>query len=159
MTAWWRRRTLHTRLSLLVTGAVAAAVVAMAVTSWLVVEEIQQRRMQSALTADAAAIAAQPDQWLVPPPGPGTGPGPGGERRDRFGRHGPRQLGPRWQILDARATVISSAASPLPVTPRARTVAAGGTRMAQEEVAVGRQTYRMLTVPVAGGGAVQVALD
>ena len=38
---WWRRRTLHARLSLLVTGAVAAAVVTVAVMAWLAVAEIQ----------------------------------------------------------------------------------------------------------------------
>ncbi|MEV6637286.1 HAMP domain-containing sensor histidine kinase [Actinoplanes sp. NPDC051470] len=156
MRVWWGRRTLHARLSLLVTGAVAAAVVLMAVASWLVVEEIQQHRMQSELSADANAIAAQPDQWIT------TGGGrPGPEDQRGGGRHGPRQLGPRWQILDARAAVLSSAASPLPVTAQAQQVAAGGRRMAQEEVDVGRETYRMLTVPVSGGGggAVQVALD
>jgi two-component system sensor histidine kinase MprB len=115
VTAWWRRRTLHARLSLLVTGAVAAAVVALAVASWLVVAEIQHHRLQSELTADAQAIAAQPDQWLA---APATLPGSTGDRRD--GHRGPRQLGPRWQILDASATVIGEAANPLPVTAEAR---------------------------------------
>jgi hypothetical protein len=62
---WWQRRTLHARLALLVTGAVAAAVVSLAVVAWLAVAEIQQHQIQSQLTADAQAIAAQPDQWLA----------------------------------------------------------------------------------------------
>ena len=40
---WWQRRTLHTRLSLLVTGAVAAAVVTLAIAAWVVVAELQAR--------------------------------------------------------------------------------------------------------------------
>ncbi|GAA2608513.1 HAMP domain-containing protein [Paractinoplanes durhamensis] len=61
---WWRRRTLHGRLALLVTAAVSAALVTLSVAAWLAVGEIQQHQTQSQLTADAAAIAAQPDQWL-----------------------------------------------------------------------------------------------
>jgi two-component system sensor histidine kinase MprB len=59
---WWGRRTLHNRLAVLVSGAVAAAMVLLAVGPWLVVAEIQHHRMQSELTADAAAIAAAPGQ-------------------------------------------------------------------------------------------------
>ena len=50
---WWRRRTLHARLSLLVTGAVAAAVVTLSAVAWLAVGEIQHHQMQSQLTANA----------------------------------------------------------------------------------------------------------
>ena len=152
---WWRRRTLHARLSLLVTGAVAAAVVVLAVTAWLVVEEIQHHRLQSELSADASAIAARPDQWLA---APGSLPSSAGDPRGD-GRRGPRQLGPRWQILDPSATVISESTDPLPVTGDARRVAAGAREMAKEEVGLGRDTYLMLTVPATGGGAVQVAID
>jgi two-component system sensor histidine kinase MprB len=57
---WWQRRTLRDRLALLVSGAVAAAVLTVAVGAWVVVAEIQHHRMQSELSADAAAIAAAP---------------------------------------------------------------------------------------------------
>lgn len=169
---WWHGRTLHARLSLLVTGTVAAAVVTLALVSWLVVEEIQHHRMQSELTADASVIAAHPDQWLTDAGAlpdstgrpdtterPGSIDRPGSTDRRGDGRRGPRQLGPRWQILDARGTVISESATPLPVTRAARQVAAGGHRMAEEEIDIGDDSYLMLTVPADSGGAAQVAID
>ncbi|MGA5298476.1 ATP-binding protein [Nucisporomicrobium flavum] len=147
---WWGRRTLHTRLSLLVTGAVAVAVLLFAGMAWVAVAGIQRHRIESQLRADAQAIAAQPDQWRAGRPGPGPRPGPG--------RH-PRQLGPGWQILDAGATVVADPGTPLPVTAAARQVAAGRQQQVQERVTIGGDTYLMLTVPVRGGGAVQVAVS
>ena len=98
---WWRRRTLHARLSLLVAGAVAAAVVTLAVAAFLAVAEIQNHQIQATLEADANAIAGQPDQWLT---ASALLPDPNGKPDD--GHHGPHQLGPRWQILDGNATMI-----------------------------------------------------
>ncbi|HKT01444.1 MAG TPA: hypothetical protein VJT31_18130, partial [Rugosimonospora sp.] len=60
---WWRRRTLHARLALLVAGAVAVAVVASAALAWAAVAGILRHQVQAELNADARAIAAQPDQW------------------------------------------------------------------------------------------------
>jgi two-component system sensor histidine kinase MprB len=151
---WWRRRTLHARLSLLVAGAVAAAVVAVAVLAWLAVVEIQQHQVQSELTADAQAIAAQPEQWLA-----ATTPLPDPDAQPGTDHHGPHQLGPRWQILDTHAAVVGQSAGPLPITAGARQVAAGTHRPVQEAVTVGRDRYLMLTVPTTGGGAVQVAIN
>jgi two-component system sensor histidine kinase MprB len=151
---WWRRRTLHDRLSLLVTGAVAAAVVTLAVAAWLVVAEIQHHQIQSELNADANAIAAHPEQWLaagMPLPDP--------RAQQNDDHHGPHQLGPSWQILDANATVISESTSPLPITAAARQVAAGRHQPIEERVRIGYDSYRMLTVPATGGGAVQVAIN
>jgi two-component system sensor histidine kinase MprB len=151
---WWQRRTLRDRLALLVSGAVAAAVLAVAVGAWVVVAEIQHHRTQSELSADATAIAAAPEQWLA---AAGALPDVQSQRGD--GHRGPRQLGPRWQILDAGAAVLGGTTGSLPVTDAARHVAAGGHRMAEEEVTIGNDTYLMLTVPATGGGAVQVAID
>lgn len=151
---WWRRRTLHTRLSLLVTGAVAAAVVTLAVMAWLAVAEIQHHQLQSELNTDATAIAAQPDQGLT-----ASAPLPDPDGRPDDDHRGPHQLGPRWQILDANAAIISQTTNPLPVTTAARQVATGRHRPAEEEVTVGHDSYLMLTVPAAGGGAVQVAIN
>jgi two-component system, OmpR family, sensor histidine kinase MprB len=151
---WWRRRTLHARLSLLVTGAVAAAVLALAVAAWLSVAEIERHQLASQLSADADVIAAQPDQWLTartPLPDPGSQPD--------NDHHGRRELGPRWQILDRAAAVISDPVNPLPVTAAARQVAAGRHRPVQEQITIANDSYGMLTVPAAGGGAVQVAID
>ena len=86
---WWARRTLHARLSLLVTGAVAAAVVTLAVLAWVAVAEIQHHQIQSDLNANAGAIAAQPDQWLAASP---ALPDPDGSPDG--GRRRPHQLGP-----------------------------------------------------------------
>jgi len=151
---WWRRRTLHDRLALLVSGAVAAAVLTLAGAAWVVVAEIQHHRMQSELNADAAAIAAAPEQWLA-----ASGPLPDVQNKRGDGHRGPRQLGPRWQILDAGGTVISESTTALPVTDNAREVATGRHRAAEEEIDIGDDSYLMLTMPVTGGGAVQVAID
>ncbi|WP_239159310.1 sensor histidine kinase [Winogradskya humida] len=151
---WWGRRTLHARLSLLVTGAVALAVLVVAGLAWATVAEIQHRQLQNDLTSDATTIAADPAQWLA------TGPvveehrgGPGPPRRFR------RDAGPRWQILDAQGGVRNKAGIALPVTPGAREVAAGRRVRAEEQVTVGAVSYQMVTVPIAGGGAVQVAVN
>ncbi|MFI6077362.1 ATP-binding protein [Actinoplanes sp. NPDC051343] len=151
---WWRRRTLHARLSLLVTGAVAVAVLTLSAVAWLVVAEIQHHQIQSELNADANAIAAQPAQWLT-----ATGALPDPDAATTDGHHGPHQLGPRWQILDATGTVISDSTNPLPVTTGARQIAAGRGRTFEEQVAIGEDSYLMLTVPANGGGAVQVAIN
>lgn len=144
--AWWSRRSLHTRLSLLVTGAVAAAVVVFATAAWVAVVELQQRRMSSQLTADAVSIASQPHQWLAGPPG-------------RVGPRHRRELGPRWQVLDSAGTVVSGPDNPLPVTSNARRIASARNPAVQERVVIGDRSFQMLTVPISGGGAVQVAID
>jgi two-component system, OmpR family, sensor histidine kinase MprB len=150
---WWRRRTLHARLSLLVAGAVAAAVLVVAGLAFAAVSEIQHRQLQSELNAGARAIAEQPDQWptatrALPDPGPlGDG------------RHRPHDLGPRWQILDPAGDVVARSTSPLPVTAAARRVAGAGRHPAEEQVTLDGDSYLMLTVPAAGGGAVQVAVN
>ncbi|MEV6852045.1 HAMP domain-containing sensor histidine kinase [Actinoplanes sp. NPDC051411] len=136
---WWRRRTLRARLSLLVTGAVAAAVVTIAVVAWLAVGEIQHHQTQSQLTSEAAAIVAQPDQWRnaarLPEP-----------------RDGHRHSGLEWQIVDSSGAVVSHSATALPVT-------ANVSRPQERPVRVGGDDYLMLTVPLTGGGAVSVAIN
>jgi two-component system sensor histidine kinase MprB len=150
---WWRRRTLHARLSLLVTGAVAVAVLVVGALAFAVVAEIQHRQTMAELSADARAIAARPDQWRS-----ATGHPPAGDGDPDVGdRH--HDVGPRWQILDASGTVISQNPDALPVTTEAKLVAAGAHRPVAEDVTIGGARYQMLTVPAAGGGAVQVAAD
>jgi two-component system sensor histidine kinase MprB len=151
---WWQGRTLHARLSLLVAGAVAVAVVTVAALAWTVAAEILHRQTTSELTADAAAIAAQPDQWRTITPLPFADPGV-----DRDGQR-PRAVGPRWQIIDPSGAVVGQSTTvALPVTAASREVAAGRLRRAQEGVAIGSDSYLMLTIPAAGGGAVQVAVS
>jgi two-component system sensor histidine kinase MprB len=146
LVVWWRRRTLRARLSLLVTGAVAAAVVTISVIAWLAVGEIQHHQTQSQLTSEAAAIAGQPDQWRTSAPIPAP-------------RDGHRHSELQWQVLGADGQVISHSAIALPVTAAARKVAAGSNRPGVEPVSAGRDDYLMLTVPATGGGAVSVAID
>jgi two-component system, OmpR family, sensor histidine kinase MprB len=162
---WWQRRTLHSRLALLVTGAVAAAVLTIAVAAWVAVAEIQRHQIQSQLKADAQSIAAQPDAWLA-------------NQRTSLGRPGERhrhEFGPRWQILGTSGEVAAPLAGPparpstgpptgpstgaLPVSPAAADAAAGGRRAVAEHITVGYDRYAMLTLPIRGGGAVQVAID
>ncbi|MFI1988763.1 ATP-binding protein [Actinoplanes sp. NPDC020271] len=157
---WWRARTLHARLSLLVTGAVGAAVLLVAAGAWIAVREIQEHQVMQELSSDATSIAANPDQWLAtessrtrdtgghPPWGRG---GPGG--------HG-REIGPCWQILDSTGAAAGGSRTTLPVTDTAKQIAAGAlVEAAQEKITLGPDSYVMLTLPLTGGGAVQVGMD
>jgi two-component system sensor histidine kinase MprB len=148
---WWARRTLHDRLSLLVTAAVAAAVLTVAGIAFAAVFQIQRQQLQAQLDADARAIAAQPEQWRDgPPSGPGAG---------RFDPRRRRDVG-TWQLLGRDATVVGRSTGGLPVTAGARAVAAGERQRHQEEVELDGRSYLMLTVVAGrGGGAVQVAAD
>ncbi|TQS45465.1 HAMP domain-containing histidine kinase [Cryptosporangium phraense] len=122
--------------------------------SWLAVAEIQQHQVQSELTTDADAIAAQPQQWLA-----GSATLPEVDGRPEGGHRGRHQLGPRWQILDAAGGVLTDSSVGLPISADARRVAAGQRRSVQEDVTLDGDSYRMLTVPATGGGAVQVAVN
>jgi two-component system sensor histidine kinase MprB len=163
----WARLSLRARLSLIAAVAVAVAVVAVSGLAWLVVRAELYRQLDAQLSTDAAAIAAQPGQWppSVAPAGPdkrfpdgriAVPPFPGEHGGE--GLRGRKEIGPRWQILDAMGTPASGAVPVLPVTPAARWIATGHGAAVREEVEVGPLTYRMLTVPAKGGGAVQVAI-
>ncbi|BAL90519.1 putative two-component system sensor kinase [Actinoplanes missouriensis 431] len=148
MTLWWRERTLHARLALLVAGAVAAAVLVVSAGAWFTVREIQQDKVAAELASDASTIAANPAYWLAME----------GKREASGYRHG-KEIGPCWQIIDASGTVVGGTATPLPVTDAAVAVAAGSSEPVREEVTLGPGEYLMFTKPLPGGGAVQVALD
>ncbi|WP_344498455.1 HAMP domain-containing sensor histidine kinase [Dactylosporangium maewongense] len=149
---WWRRRTLHDRLSLLVTAAVAAAVLTVAGIAFAAVAQIQRQQLRSQLETDARSVVAQPELWRDGPPSQG----PGGRRDPRFRR----DIGPRWQVLGRDATVTAHSTNDLPVTDGARRVAAGEEQQVQERVLLDGHSYLMLTVAAGrGGGAVQVAAD
>ncbi len=157
---WWRARTLHARLSLLVTGAVGAAVLLVATGAWIAVREIQQHQVTLELSSDAASIAANPDQWLATE---------SSRTRDAgdhpvWGKGGPghraREIGPCWQILDATGAAAGGSRTTLPITDTAKDIAAGTVQEAvQEKVTLGPDSYVMLTLPLTGGGAVQVGMD
>jgi two-component system sensor histidine kinase MprB len=151
----WLRLSLRSRLALIAAAAVALAVVAVAGLAWAVIRAEVYRQLDEQLTDDALVIATQPDRWDPQPP-------PVGPRPDRRGGGGPpgrmhREIGPRWQFLDAGGRVAAGATI-LPVTDAALRVAAGRSAQARENVQIGSGTYVMVTTPVVGGGAVQVAV-
>ncbi|MFF5228760.1 ATP-binding protein [Dactylosporangium sp. NPDC000521] len=149
---WWRRRTLHDRLSLLVTAAVAAAVLTVAGIAFAAVAQIQRQQLRSQLETDARSVVAQPELWRDGPPPQG----PGGRRDSRFRR----DIGPRWQVLGRDGTVTAHSTNGLPVTDGARRVAAGEEERVQERMLLDGHSYLMLTVAAGrGAGAVQVAAD
>ncbi|MGY0234309.1 HAMP domain-containing sensor histidine kinase [Longispora urticae] len=160
----WRRLTLRSRLSLLAAAAVAVAVVGVSVLSWLVVRTELYRQLDGQLETDARTIAAQPERWrdtVQPPRIPDSD-----DDEHRPGR-GPRQFhqqdfGPRWQLLDPAGVPYGAGTGVgvrpvLPVTEGARRVAVAGLPQHRERVGIGWDSYRMLTVRLPGGGAVQVA--
>ena len=156
----WRRLSLRARLSLIVAAAVAATVVVVGGLAWLVVREQLYRQLDAQLATDARTIAAQPEQWRSSAPPAIVDEADGDQDRTDAGRHEHPDVGPRWQILDAAgAPYTANGATPvLLVTRGSSQVAAGTSPRSLEEVEIGRFTYRMLTVPAAGGGAVQVAV-
>ncbi|GAA3303073.1 HAMP domain-containing histidine kinase [Dactylosporangium vinaceum] len=159
MTRWWNRRTLRDRLAILVTGAVAVAVLTVAAVAFTAVFEIQHRQLQAQLTTDAQAIAAQPDQWRAGAgqlPDVDRGPGPPDGHGPPW--HRPRDLGTRWQIVGADGAAVSDASS-LPITTSVRQVLTGRRTSARETVVLNGERYQMLTIPAQGGGVVQVAIS
>ncbi|MGC9665242.1 ATP-binding protein [Planosporangium sp. 12N6] len=155
--ARWARLSLRARLSAIVAVAVAVAVVAVGSLAWLAVRAELYRQLDAQLSADAGVIATHPDQL----PSAVAPVEPDGRDGDWHGGPGPRVrrvIGPRWQVLDPTGTPAAGVMPVLPVTPAARAIAASGRANAREEVEVGSTTYRMLTVPAQGGGAVQVAV-
>jgi two-component system sensor histidine kinase MprB len=133
---------------------VAVAVVAVAGLAWLVVRAAMNGQLDQQITNDARTIATQPGQWrdVAPPVEPWPD-------RDGHGYRVPHDLGPRWQVVDQAGTPSTGPASApaLPVTARALRVAAGVAPLSMENVKIGGTTYRMVTAPTTGGGAVQVA--
>ncbi|MBM2619566.1 HAMP domain-containing histidine kinase [Actinoplanes sp. LDG1-06] len=125
----------------MVAAAVAAAVVVMAGAALLTVAALQAHQIEATLSADARAIAAQPDQWQATP------------------TYGNKPFGPRWQFLDAAGSVTASPTGLMPVTAAAGAIAAGTSPPRQEQVTIDGHIHRMLTVPLRDGGAVQVAIN
>jgi two-component system sensor histidine kinase MprB len=147
-------------LALLAAAAVAVAVLAVSGFSWLVVRASLHQQLTDQLSTDARTIAAQPSQWRYEPPGPPQPPRPG-RGWGGYPHDGGRDIGTRWQLLDAAGAPMIDAGRPvaLPVTNGSRNVAAGRAPRAMETVQVRGFRYRMLTVPATGGGAVQVAVS
>ncbi|HEY3503555.1 MAG TPA: HAMP domain-containing sensor histidine kinase [Actinocatenispora sp.] len=140
---------LRYRLTLIAAAAVALAVVGVSVVAFAAVGHQLDVSIDETLRRDAATVASAPDQWSARTV----------VDADGDGRHDPdhdHDISPRVQVLDAAGR--PSQAAGLPVTARARQVAAGSRRDAYEEVSVGGRGFRMLTRSMPGG-AVQVAVS
>ncbi|GAA4216374.1 sensor histidine kinase [Actinocatenispora rupis] len=146
----WRTLPLRHRLTLIAAAAVALAVVGVSVVAFAAVGHQINASVDDTLRRDAATVSAAPADWVdrtvVDPDGDG--------RRDPDHDH---DISPRVQLLDTRGRPAHTGV--LPVTGYARDVATGHRPEAYEEVTVRGREYRMLTRPVRGGGAVQVALS
>jgi two-component system, OmpR family, sensor histidine kinase MprB len=148
----WRRLSLRGRLTVLVTAAVAIAVVGVAVTSWLLVRGrlYQQFDAQLRSYAQLAAQSPTPAAALAAL-----------RSADRQGAAIGGERGPALtvQFIDGSGVSTASdiaAVSQVPVSDRAREVAAGRLDIASEVVTIGQDRYRVWTVRRAGGAA-QVA--
>ena len=147
-------------LVLLATCATAAVGVSSYISTRHELNEVVDRSLR-----DAAANPGQLLRFLGRGPGPGFGPGPAGFDPDLDG-DGVNAARPRVfdtvlaQIIGPDGTVIRSPASgALPVGDADRSVADGsyGGAVQPRDVTVEGEAFRMLTVPVQGGGAVQIA--
>jgi two-component system sensor histidine kinase MprB len=108
-------------------------------------QELHQQ-LDNQLVKDSQTIAAQPGPW----------PYTRGADNRRGAPRDPRDLGPRWQILDHSGAL--TAIQVLPMTAGARKVATGAAARSLEDVQINGERYRMLTIPTSGGGAAQVAI-
>ncbi|MBV1853577.1 sensor histidine kinase [Catellatospora tritici] len=139
---------LTTRLGTIAAGAVAVAVVGVSALAFVLVREELYRQLDAQLASDARTVATEPERWIVQLPGPVPVPS-----RQRHG-FDESDLGPRWQVLSPDGRPYAPA---LPVTDGALAVATGRAGRRIEIIHVDGAQLRMMTVPVSGGGAVQMA--
>ena len=142
--------TLRVRLTLIAAVAVAVAVVAVSLVAFIAVGHQVRASVDQTLRRDAETVAADPAAWAHRSVLDGHDDGGGDTDHDH-------DLSPRVQVLTPGGRPVRSAG--LPVTDRARAIAAGRGLEAFEQVPVHGRDYRMLTRPAAGGGAVQVAVS
>jgi len=145
--------TLRARIAAVAALAVALAVVATAVFTYVAVRSSLRGEIDDSLTARAGGLGA--------PGGPGRG-GPGGppppgrlgQRREPFG--GPGSVA---QFVRVDGTVLRppGAGDGIPVSDRARELARGGGESFLADAQADGTHVRVFTRPQPGGGAVQVA--
>ncbi|RLK62026.1 HAMP domain-containing sensor histidine kinase [Actinokineospora cianjurensis] len=140
---------LRSRLTALAVGAVAVAVLGVALTSWLLVRgklnrDFDDRLQSAARVASATTSPADAITVLL-------------EDRGRGPRRGPSTL--IVQFVDRAGQIRGASGGPtFPVSARAAQVAAGMLPRVTEEVVISDDPYRVLTV-ARQGGAAQVAMD
>jgi two-component system, OmpR family, sensor histidine kinase MprB len=129
---------LRVRLALAMAASVVVAVVVVSAALAAELRYQLNHQVDDALRASARQLA---------PLGPAAATSAGGVGRPRYVR-----------VLDASGDQVPSAqpAAPLPVTADARRIARGGAGTDPETVQAGGASVRVLTVPLAGGGALQL---
>jgi two-component system sensor histidine kinase MprB len=142
-----RRITLRLRLTVLVALVVALGVVVAVFASYRLTERRLVGEVDTFLAARAHQVADAPAR--VPnEPGPGIG-GPGGGD--------PLELDAITQLVDPSGHVHQTFGSELPVSAATAALAANGGRDHYSNVTVDGTEYRMISVALHNGGAVQVA--
>lgn len=150
----WRRLSLRGRITALVAIAVAVAVLAVSLTSWLLTRDSLYKQFDDQLQtyAQLAAKAATPQDALamlrendqrIP---------------DDVPMHSEKLI---VQFIDAQGNVegVAGIPFPIPVGPRARVVALGYGPASSEIEKLGSDRFRVWIAPRQGGGAVQIARD
>jgi two-component system sensor histidine kinase MprB len=149
----WRETSLRTRLTVMAAAAVAVAVIGVSLTSWLLVRAKLYQDFDAQLHsyAQLAATSKSPADAL--------------KTLVTTGRRSPdsepeRSPGIAVQFLDRSGASTGTAGDvpAIPVTAKARQVAAGQAADETEQISIGGDRYRVWTVQ-RGGGAAQVARD
>ncbi len=150
----WRRLSLRGRLTAFVATAVAVAVLAVSLTSWLLTRDSLYKQFDNQLETYAllAAKSASPQEAL--------------EALQDTSRHLPEDVPVHAERLivqfvnaQGQAEGVAGLPFPMPVGPGARAVAQGFGPAATEVERFGSDRFRVWIAPRQGGGAVQVAMD
>lgn len=150
----WRRLSLRGRLTAFVAIAVAVAVLAVSLTSWLLTRDSLYKEFDNQLQAYAqlAAKASSPQEALL--------------TLQDTARHFPEDVPVHSerlivQFVDAQGNVegVAGIPVPIPVGPMAQLIARGIGPAASEVDKFGSDRFRVWIAPRPGGGAVQIARD
>ena len=150
----WRRLSLRGRITALVAIAVAVAVLAVSLTSWLLARDSLYKQFDNQLQtyAQIAAKATSPGDALTMLRET--------DRRvsDDIPVHSEKLI---VQFLDAQGRVegVAGTLGQIPVGPMAQAVALGYAPASSEVEKLGSDRYRVWIAPRDGGGAVQIARD
>jgi len=148
--------TLRTRLTLLVVAVTAVAVIGGAYAAYLTTSRELRSEIDAFLVNRVERFSKAPagdlDDVIGPPPGGGGG-------RDEHDDERLVDLDAVTQVIDRSGAVLSAVTGQplLPVAERDLEVAAGSEEPKIRDVEVDGGRYRMITAPIGGGRAVQVA--
>jgi len=152
---------LRSRLALALGGLAAAAVLVVGVTAYVTTQQSLRREVDRTLTAYGERIGDRDGRFIRLLCGLLPGRADRDDRAgapDEDGRPIPELPGSRVQCVDSLGrAVLTRTSGGLPVDGAVRTAATRGGPARFSVVRSGDDSYRVLTVPVAGGGAVMVA--